>query len=705
MATEIHRLYQELLFRSPNIAEEGYWNSVLGSGRSIEAIRQDFSSSSEYTLIHNEILPTLALYQGAFGRAPDAAGFTFWSDIYNGGALSFSAIMDEFAGSAEFKALHPEIGGEVSSGELVTLFYQNLLGRAPDQAGLAYWTQAFENGQLNGPELANAFFASAEFRAAHGENLSAFIADALDGTLIQSHGSITDVPIARFNDGILHLNLPDEYTFGAGNGAYHLYHGDKTLSWSFDDLRYLKGFDVPPETAVEIGSLMLLFPLTLTGGGSVHLGAGVREAALYRGPYLEGVSGVFVEEGMHFTLPGPTVDSIASPSEGNGFIARWISLNNEFDYLSRIDGGTLALTNQGPLGYDDPTALDHDVLGNVTLGAAAEALNVAFVRLAAEYARYLENGGAPIDEFTGKFAPGVDQSVHDILLGKGSVADMASRNFDADVLADLQQLMPDWVEGRPVYSGLESDSATYEATLAYDWERGIARSGQRNLEIDGTIDGAGYDPDTGHLHIGPGHTPDDFSVVRNDYAGIELGLKAHYIGSDEAVVRSVDASGRVQFTVDAGSQVAGVHGAAETRNDLAAWSIDFSILTGLDGHAGRLEDYRFTLQVDVELSPSRSYINLDLTGSNGVTDWLDQAGIVRLADADGDNPQLAQGTINIGSDFILSEINKIAQGFYGAPPYNFTPYTDFDFVLSAYTLDGVLVGTNHITVDVVAPAV
>ncbi|CAH1654817.1 hypothetical protein CHELA1G11_13491 [Hyphomicrobiales bacterium] len=704
MATEIHLLYQELLFRSPNIAEEGYWNSVLGSGRPIEAIRQDFIGSPEYTLVHNEILPTLALYQGAFGRAPDAAGFTFWSDVYTGGLLSFSAIMDEFAGSAEFKTLHPEIGEEVSARELVTLFYQNLLGRAPDEAGLEYWTQAFESGQLDGPQLAGAFFASAEFRAAHGENLGAFIADALDGTLTQPHGSITDIPIARFNDGILHLTLPGDYTFSSGNGAYHLSYGGKTLSWSFDDLRYLKGFDVPPETGVNIGSLMSLNPLNFTGGGSVYLSGGIKEAALYRAPYLEGVKGVFVEEGMHFTLPGATVDSIAYPSEGNGFVARWISLNNEYDYLSSIHGGSLALTNEGSLGYDDPTPLDHDVLGNVTLGAAAEALNIAFVRLAAEYARYLENGGAPVDEFTGKLAPGLDQSAHDILLGKGSVADMASRNFDADVLAHLQQLVPDWVEARPVYSGLESDRALYEATLAYDWEQGIARSGQRDHEIGATLNSAGYDPGTGDLYLGPGHIPNDFSLVRNDYAGVELALKAHYIGSDETVVRGLDASGRVQFIVESGSQVAGAHGATETRNDLAAWSIDFSILTGLDGHAGQLEDYRFTLQIDVDLSFGRSYIKLDLTGSNGVTDWLDQAGIVRLADADGDNPQLAQGNINIGSDFILSEINKIAQDFYGAPPYNFTPYTDFDFVLSAYTADGVLVGTNHITVDVVAPA-
>ncbi|MBX3537663.1 MAG: DUF4214 domain-containing protein [Chelatococcus sp.] len=698
MATEIQLLYQELLFRSPNIAEEGYWNSVLGSGRSIEAVRQDFIGSPEYTLIHNEILPTLALYQGAFGRAPDAAGFTFWSDVYTGGLLSFSAIMDEFADSAEFKTLHPEIGAEVSARELVTLFYQNLLGRAPDEAGLKYWTQAFESGQLNGPELANSFFASPEFRAAHGYNLTAFIADALDGHIGNLHGSLTDPPIATFEEGVLHFNSPGEYRVDAMAGAYYIRHEGRQQAWSYDDLSSLGVVDVPKGTAVA-ADLFNVRDLAVMGGGSFDLkiSASLSEADLY-GPARSNIwfTNLSIEDGTQFALDG---------SVAKGFIYRWILLENDYTYLSLTNGGPLALTNSGPRGYDDTYSLGREILGISTLGAAAEALNVAFVHLAAEYARYLENGGAPVDEFTGKFAPGLDLSVHDILLGKGSVADMASRNFDADILADLQQLVPDWVEARPVYSGLESDRPTYEATLAYDWQQGIARAGQRNYEMDATIDSAGYDPDTGHLYLGPGHTPNDFSLVRNDYAGIELGLKAHYVGSDETVVRSVDASGRVQFTVDAGSQVAGLHGATETRNDLAAWSIDFSILTGLDGHAGQLDDYRFTLQIDVDLSFSRSFVDLDLTGASGMTDWLDQAGIVRLADADGDNPQLAQGTINIGSDFILSEINKIAQGFYGAPPYNFTPYTDFDFVLSAYTADGVLVGTNHITVDVAAPAV
>jgi tape measure domain-containing protein len=62
-------------------------------------------------------------YQSALGRAPDAAGLSYWQDRAASGASS-SAIVDAIKSSPE---------------AMVQSLYQSLLGRSADAAGLDYW--------------------------------------------------------------------------------------------------------------------------------------------------------------------------------------------------------------------------------------------------------------------------------------------------------------------------------------------------------------------------------------------------------------------------------------------------------------------------------------------------------------------------------------------------------------------------------------
>ena len=83
------------------------------------------------------------LYVGLFGRAPDAEGLAYWSNLYlNGRELGLIAG-DMFA-TDPARAYYPSF---FTNAEIAASFYLNVLGRQADPGGLAYWTQQLNVGQ------------------------------------------------------------------------------------------------------------------------------------------------------------------------------------------------------------------------------------------------------------------------------------------------------------------------------------------------------------------------------------------------------------------------------------------------------------------------------------------------------------------------------------------------------------------------------
>lgn len=82
------------------------------------------------------------LYQAAFHRTPDAGGVGYWIAQLDNGA-SLRDVAQQFVGSAEFTALY---GAAPSDNAYITALYSNVLHRAPDAAGFAYWGGAMHNG-------------------------------------------------------------------------------------------------------------------------------------------------------------------------------------------------------------------------------------------------------------------------------------------------------------------------------------------------------------------------------------------------------------------------------------------------------------------------------------------------------------------------------------------------------------------------------
>lgn len=103
------------------------------------------------------------LYQAYFLRQPDEAGFNYWSSVRANGA-TLGAIAYEFASSEEFQLTY----GNLTHAQYVDLVYNNVLCRAPDTAGRAYWTNELERGAITRWDLMVNFVELNEYLASTG---------------------------------------------------------------------------------------------------------------------------------------------------------------------------------------------------------------------------------------------------------------------------------------------------------------------------------------------------------------------------------------------------------------------------------------------------------------------------------------------------------------------------------------------------------
>lgn len=98
------------------------------------------------------------LYQAAFDRTPDKGGLGYWIGRMGDGT-SLHAVADAFVHSAEFGKL---AGAAATNADIVTLLYANVLDRAPDAAGFAYWKQALDSKTITVADMLVGFSESPE---------------------------------------------------------------------------------------------------------------------------------------------------------------------------------------------------------------------------------------------------------------------------------------------------------------------------------------------------------------------------------------------------------------------------------------------------------------------------------------------------------------------------------------------------------------
>ncbi|MFZ6733734.1 DUF4214 domain-containing protein [Undibacterium sp. Ji42W] len=123
--------------------------------------RLQFSDKSVALDINGTAGQAYRLYQAAFGRKPDLEGLGYWiKDMDKGSSLT--TVAAGFFQSAEFQKLY---GANPSTTTLITNFYQNVLHRAPDQAGFDYWNNQLSKGQITAAGALASFCESTENQA------------------------------------------------------------------------------------------------------------------------------------------------------------------------------------------------------------------------------------------------------------------------------------------------------------------------------------------------------------------------------------------------------------------------------------------------------------------------------------------------------------------------------------------------------------
>ncbi|MRV71540.1 DUF4214 domain-containing protein [Duganella sp. FT92W] len=90
------------------------------------------------------------LYQAAFNRTPDPSGVGYWIAQMDKG-MALTDVARSFVASAEFQQRY---GANPTDAAFVDMLYSNVLHRAPDAAGAAYWNGALRDGLAREQALA-----------------------------------------------------------------------------------------------------------------------------------------------------------------------------------------------------------------------------------------------------------------------------------------------------------------------------------------------------------------------------------------------------------------------------------------------------------------------------------------------------------------------------------------------------------------------
>jgi hypothetical protein len=99
------------------------------------------------------------LYKAAFNRTPDVGGLGYWINQMDTGT-GYSSVAQNFVNSAEFKTAFG--GSNPSVNTLVTKLYTNVLNRAADTGGIAFWQEKLTTGGWSTADVLGFFSTSAE---------------------------------------------------------------------------------------------------------------------------------------------------------------------------------------------------------------------------------------------------------------------------------------------------------------------------------------------------------------------------------------------------------------------------------------------------------------------------------------------------------------------------------------------------------------
>jgi hypothetical protein len=162
-------LYNNVLHRAADAGGLAYWTGLLAAGHSRAEVVLGFTESNEDIAdlatpvqqglwVQDAAAAQVArLYDTAFSRLPDATGLAYWTHALESGTTLLQ-VAQGFIASAEFQGPY----GALDNTGFVSLLYNNVLHRAPDAGGLAYWVSLLNTGQDSRAQEVVGFSESAE---------------------------------------------------------------------------------------------------------------------------------------------------------------------------------------------------------------------------------------------------------------------------------------------------------------------------------------------------------------------------------------------------------------------------------------------------------------------------------------------------------------------------------------------------------------
>lgn len=408
----------------------------------------------------------------------------------------------------------------------------------------------------------------------------------------------------------------------------------------------------------------------------------------------ESAGGVSVDSNIDISHLVTDLEFLVDGSRAEAFIATWNYLDDAYAYLAGL-GGTLLwgdYANATPL--PDGTVF----LGQTTTGAAALAVNKAVAQLDIDYATYLHNGGSAqeLTSFIAKTngAGTREQTIHDNLLGAVSEFGITDRNFPDDVETAFLNQIPGDYGTRPYAGGYldaygHTDADTNEAK-AWDFAKGIDRV-DYETHFTGPIDVSATKGD-GTMLFGSGNPATGYTIDIHDGSGVEFGLNVHYRTGDQ-ITGHQGSDGFVHFDAPAGHQTGFEHNVQGDNLTKSAVSVDYALVTGLNGTSLEVTDYVVKLFVDLDATAGVNYKSFTLTNFDvGANFFVADVGPGGFGDTV-TPPTVAEDSFNFGYSVLTQSITPntgdLAAGTY-------------DILAEVWDASGTvqLVG-NHIVLDVV----
>ncbi len=135
LSREVQLFYTADLGRNVDTAGLNYYGQALLTGSSVNQVKASLLGSAEFFADSGGTMNgwVAALYRNVLGRAPDAAGLAYYGNTPNDVADRTTAALN-ILDSAEAQTVK------------VRSMFQQILDRAPDAGGLAYWTNQLSTG-------------------------------------------------------------------------------------------------------------------------------------------------------------------------------------------------------------------------------------------------------------------------------------------------------------------------------------------------------------------------------------------------------------------------------------------------------------------------------------------------------------------------------------------------------------------------------